>query len=126
MDFLTPVRIRGRECGAGRGIPSHLLSSDALCFKSLSRMAEDLAQGNSSSLTAAMAISVAYGYDDYAQELCRIAHRVAPDLDLQVACHLQHLRGLSIHRHRRVRAWLAKLKIIQSIGKRLTWYLTPA
>ena len=36
MGFLNPVRIRGRECGDGRGTSSHLLSSDALYFKSLS------------------------------------------------------------------------------------------
>lgn len=126
MGFLNPVRIRGRECGDGRGMPSHLLSSDALYFKSLSRMEEDLSQGDSASLTAAMAISVAYGYDGYAQELCHIARRVAPGLELQVASHLQQLRGLSIHRHRRLRDFLSKWKILRSIGKRLTWYLTPA
>jgi FkbM family methyltransferase len=126
MGFLNPVRIRGRECGDGRGASSHLLSSDALYFKSLSRMAEDLAQGDSTSLTAAIAVSVAYGYDGYAQELCHIARRVAPDLERQVACHLQQLSGLSIHRHRRVRDFLSKCKTLRSIGKRLTWYLTPA
>ena len=126
MGFLNPVRLRGRECGDGRGMPSHLLSSDALYFKSLSHMAEDFARGDSASLTAAMAISVAYGYDDYAQELCRIARRVAPDLERQVACHLQHLRGLSIHRHRKARDFFTKFKILRSIGKRLAWYLTPA
>ena len=126
MGFLNPVRIRGRECGDGRGASSHLLSSDALYFKSLSRMAEDLAQGDSTSLTAAIAVSVAYGYDGYARELCHIARRVAPDLERQVACHLQQLSGLSIHRHRRVRGFLSKCKILRSIGKRLAWYLTPA
>ncbi len=126
MGFLNPVRIMGRECGDGRGVPSHLLSSDALYFKSLSRMAEDLAQGDVASLTAAIAVSAAYGYDDYAQELCHIARRVAPGLELQAACHLQQLSGLSIHRHRRVRDFLSKCKILRSIGKRLTWYLTPA
>lgn len=126
MDFLNPVRIRGRECGDGRGTPSHLLSSDGLYFKSLSRMAKDLEHGDSASLTAAIAICVAYGYDDYAQELCQIARRVAPDLDRQTACHLQHLGSLSVHRHRKLRDVLVKFKILRSIGKRLKWYLTPA
>ena len=125
MDFLNPVRIRGRECGDGRGAPSHLLSSDALYFKSLSRMAEDLAQGDPSSLTAAIAISVAYGYDDYAHELCHIARRVAPDLERQAACHLQHLRDLPIHRYRKVRDFFVKFKILRSIKKRIAWLLKP-
>jgi len=30
MDYLSPVRIRGRDYGCGRGTPSHLLSADAL------------------------------------------------------------------------------------------------
>ena len=107
------------------GRPPMFLSSDALYFKSLSRMAEDLAQGDSSLLTAAIAISVAYGYDDYAQELCHTARRVRPDLERQAACHLQHLRDSSIHRYRKVRDFLVEFKIFRSIGKRVAWFLNP-
>lgn len=77
-------------------------------------------------MPAVMAISVAYGYDDYAQELCHIARRVMPGWGPQMACHLRHLGGLSIHRHRKVRDAFRKFKILRSIGKRLAWYLTPA
>src|SRR2546427_9345455 len=92
MDYLNPVRIKGREYGSGRGTPSHLLSADALYFKSASRMIEDLEKTGLASLTAAVAICVAYDCDDYAQELCHIVRQMVPDLGSQVAHHLRHLQ----------------------------------
>ena len=125
MDYLNPVRIKGREYGSGRGTPSHLLSADALYFKSASRMIEDLEKTGLASLTAAVAICVAYGYDDYAQELCHRVRQMIPTLEPQVAHHLRHLQGLPIHKWRRVRDFLTRFKILRSVGKRLKWYLTP-
>jgi len=125
MDYLNPVRIRGREYGRGRGTPGHLLSADALYFKSASRMVADIEKTGLASLTAAVAICVAYGYDDYAQELCHRVRQMVPDLGSQVAHHLRHLQGLPIHKWRRVRDFLTRFKILRSVGKRLKWYLTP-
>ncbi|OLE97400.1 MAG: hypothetical protein AUG75_08775 [Cyanobacteria bacterium 13_1_20CM_4_61_6] len=125
MDYLNPVRIRGREYGRGRGTPGHVLSADALYFKSASRMVADIEKTGLASLTAAVAICVAYDYDDYAQELCHIARQMVPDLGSQVAHHLRHLQGLPIHKWRRVRDFLTRFKILRSVGKRLKWYLTP-
>ena len=125
MDYLNPVRIRGREFGAGRGTPGHLLSADALYFKSHTRMVEDLSGSAPDCLAAAVAICVAYDYDDYAQELCHRVGQKVPDLELQVAHHLRHLQSLSIHKWRSVRDFLTRFKILRSIGKRLKWYLTP-
>src|SRR5437867_9335277 len=125
LDYLNPVRIKGREYGSGRGTPSHLLSADALYFKSASRMIEDLEKTGLASLTAAVAICVAYGYDDYAQELCHRVRQMIPTLEPQVAHHLRHLQGLPIHKWRRVRDFLTRFKILRSVGKRLKWYLTP-
>lgn len=126
MDYLNPVRIRGRDFGSGRGTPGHFLSADALYFKSHVQMVEDLTGGDPGCLAAAVAICVAYDYDDYAQELCHIVRRVVPDLDSQAADHLRHIRSLSIHRHRKMRDFLTRFKILRSLGKRLKWYLTPA
>lgn len=125
MDYLSPVRIRGRDYGSGRGTPSHLLSADALYFKSPSRVVEDLEKTDPTSLTAAVAICVAYDYDDYAQEVCQRVRQMVPDLGPQVAHHVRHLQSLPIHKWRRVRDFLTRFKILRSIGKRLKWYLTP-
>ncbi len=125
MEYLNPVRIRGLDYGSGRGTPSHLLSADALYFKSPSRMVEDLKTADTGCLTAAVAICVAYGYDDYAQELCHRVRQMIPTLEPQVAHHLRHLQGLPIHKWRRVRDFLTRFKILRSVGKRLKWYLTP-
>lgn len=125
MDYLNPVRIRGRDYGCGRGTPSHLLSADALYFKSPSRMVEDIRTTDPACLTAAVAICAAYDYDDYAQELCHGVRQMAPELGPEVAHHLRHLQSLPIHKWRRVRAFLTRFKILRSIGKRAKWYLTP-
>lgn len=125
MDYLNPVRIRGREYGSGRGTPGHLLSADALYFKSASRMVEDLEKTGLACLTAAVAICVAYGYDDYAQELCQRVRQMIPTLEPHVAHHLRHLQALPVHKWRRVRDFLTRFKILRSVGKRLKWYLTP-
>ncbi|MEE8076063.1 MAG: hypothetical protein V3T60_10625 [Candidatus Binatia bacterium] len=125
MDYLSPVRIRGRDYGCGRGTPSHLLSADALYFKSPSRMVEDLERTDPASFTAAVAICVAYDYDDYAQELCHVARQMLPALEARATHHLRDLQGLPIHKWRRVRDFLTRFKILRSIGKRLKWFLTP-
>lgn len=125
MDYLSPVRIRGRDYGSGRGTPSHLLSADALYFKTPSRLVEDLEKTDPACLTAAVAICVAYDYDDYAQELCHRVRQMLPDLEPQVVHHLRHLQSLPIHKWRRVRDFLTRFKLLRSIGKRVKWYLTP-
>lgn len=125
MDYLNPVRIRGRNYGCGRGTPNHLLSADALYFKSPSRMVEDLQTADPACLTAAVAICAAYDYDDYAQEVCRRVRQRVPALEPQVAHHLRHLQNLPIHKWRKVRGFLTRFKILKSIGKRLKWFLTP-
>ena len=125
MDYLNPVRIRGRDYGCGRGTPSHLLSADALYFKSPSCMVEDLRTTDPACLTAAVAICAAYDYDDYAQELCHRVRQMVPDLGPQVAHHLRHLQCLPIHKWRKVRDFLTRFKILRSLGKRLKWYLIP-
>jgi FkbM family methyltransferase len=124
MDYLSPVRIRGREFGCGRGMPSHLLSADALYFKSPFRLVEDLLGADPASFTAAVAICVAYDFDDYAQELCRIALRKLPDLEARATHHLHQLQSLPVHKWRKVRDFLTRFKILRSIGKRLKWFLT--
>ena len=125
MDYLNPVRIRGRDYGCGRGTPSHLLSADALYFKSPSCMVEDLRTTDPACLTAAVAICAAYDYDDYAQELCHRVRQMVPDLGPQVGHHLRHLQSLPIHKWRKVRDFLTRFKILRSLGKRLKWYLIP-
>lgn len=125
MDYLSPVRIRGREFESGRGTPNYLLSADALYFKSPSRLVEDIQGADPAILTAAVAICVAYDYDDFGQELCRVVRRKRPDLEARATHHLRQLQSLPIHKWRKVRGFLMRFKILRSVGKRLKWFLTP-
>src|SRR3989442_13549230 len=110
MDYLNPVRIRRRDYGCGRGTPSHLLSADALYFKSPSCMVEDLRTTDPACLTAAVAICAAYDYDDYAQELCLRVRQIVPGLGPQLSDHLLHLQIFPIPTCQIVRDSLNRLK----------------
>ena len=126
MDYMNPVRVRGRHSSSERGARSHLLSADTLYFKTIECMIEDLKQSNKASLSAAVAICVAYGCDDYALELCRAVRQMVPALEERTNHHLRHLQKLQGSWHRRTRDFLTRFKIMRSIGKRIRWYLTPS
>ncbi len=125
MEYQNPVRLRGRHSNSGHGVKSHLLSADALYFKTIERMVSDLKQNGNASLSAAVAICVAYGYDDYAAELCRAVRQMIPALEERATHHLQHVQRLQGSWHWRTRDFLTRFKIMRSIGKRMRWYLTP-
>ena len=118
MDLGNMVHVKGRHSREFGGPKSNLIAADALYFRSRSPAAQAIGQG-SISLEAACAICLAYGYQDYAVELCMAVSSSFPaDCDRANRC-LEALRAANRSPLRRLGKRLAALRAVRAFRSRI-------
>jgi FkbM family methyltransferase len=83
MDYGNVAYLKGRHTGGVGGKKGLMIAADALYFKRIDKVADFIHANDRADLERAMMICVAYGYPDYALELCYAVKReglIATDL----------------------------------------------
>lgn len=75
MDLGNKLHVKGRNSTGMGGNKSNFISADALYFRSLDYIEEHMASWTPTRLESWVGVCLAYGYDDYAFELCHICKK---------------------------------------------------
>lgn len=75
MDLGNRLHVKGCNSVGIGGHKANFISADALYFRSLDTLAPRLSSWKAKQLNAAVAVCLAYGYTDYAVELCLIVQQ---------------------------------------------------
>ncbi|WP_459823022.1 FkbM family methyltransferase [Desulfomicrobium salsuginis] len=123
MDLGNRLNVKGRNSVALGGDKSNLISADALYFRSLDSLEPALCFWGVAELNAATAVCMAYGYDDYAFELCLRVQQCNSDLQahaLDINKLLSAKIELSILQRIKRAAWIQAFgKLFRAVGDRI-------
>lgn len=126
MEYGNLLHLKGRQTVGLGGRKAHLVSGDALYFKTVDAVVEIARADKAFNLEGAIAVCTAYGYDDYAYEICLAVEKACPGDFAGAAAYvasvdasqrscgariLRAIRGTSFARNmaRRLRRWAARL-----------------
>lgn len=116
MDLGNRLNVKGRNSVGLGGNKSNLISADALYFRSLESVECEVGSWDAEKFNTAIAVCLAYGYDDYALELCLVAQKYNHLLRLHatnVSKVLSAKKPLSILQR------IKRTKWMQALGKRI-------
>ena len=91
MDYGNVVHIKGRRTMGRGGVKSNMVAADALYFKSIAEVRRESEAGRGPALEAVVAVCAAYGYEDYAIELCLHLAETVPSARDEARLRLQQL-----------------------------------
>lgn len=94
MDLGNRLHVKGKNSIGIGGEKSNFISADALYFRCLDTI--ELWAKNADRLNAAIAVCLAYGYEDYALELCLKIQKSTPELRAHATCMIDFLTKASV------------------------------